>query len=563
MENTTNTCPIENEDPLLDSGNCSGTTTNQTDPNTPPTQTDSSCTITPNGQLCPSKDNCSPFDLTESPEACIISDYIEETLNIGGAILNVHKLLGVHEQGSLEDVTGTGSAIASGSHPNFPAQNAFDKFITEWRSVELGSNVLKSFIGYDFGPIRLSNGRQRYGTETYVKRDISTLRIKQGCNKNNRATRVRVERSSDGKTWFGAAVINLQDCDGLITVNFKRTVPSRWWRLRPISFNGGSEDYWSVQALQFLEYEATHISNIQDKIFLENRDRDYSEFSVEIKGQYTPNDVQTSVGKWGAMFDLDKYSFEVSFAQVVQRLGRPFVIGDIVQLPSETQFTPTLKPVLKYLEVTDVAWSVNGFTPTWVPTLQRITAKPVLASQETQDILGKLTRDLDDSGLSDIDDGLDNKKYQDMHDIAQTINADANTAVPVKGEDYANVTKFSEEMLEFSDAHPNMNLRKFDRNRSLFGVDAMPPNGLPYTEGDAFPENPKDGDWHRLTYTNIGQDIPTRLHRYSSAKQRWIFLEIDNRTSRNDDKPLLKEFTKEETSSRTPENNSERDTKPN
>ena len=530
MDQNCTTCGIEDENPLNkacpDKENVTGTPACDT-------------TKIP-GQTCPETSPCNYWEMVNSPEACIISSAIEESINIGGAILNVHKLLGVHEQDSIQDVTGHGTGISGGDMPNFPASNAFDAYITEWRSAQTGRNVTASaYIGYDFGPIKLANGRLRYGIDTFIKHDIATIRIKQGCDAKNRATKVRVERSPDGEKWYGVSVQTLKDCDGLVTINFNKSVPSRYWRIRPIEFAGGPDDYWAVQALQLVEAEATSINNIQDKVFLENRDRDYNEFAIRMKCAYTPMDVIANQMKFGWMGE-EQYIIEVSFAQTIAKLGRPFVIGDIIQLPSETQYTPALKPVLKYLEIIDVAWSTNGYTPTWVPTMQRLIAKQAYASQETQDVFGKLTKNVDNSGLWDNDDGS-NTKYQDYSDVSQTIKADANTAVPQDGADYANVPVLSDELLKYGEQH-NMNLSKLSRRRHPHGVDAMPPNGLPYTEGDAFPESPKNGDYHRLSYTHVGKNIPVRLYRYSSQKKQWIFLESDHRFRLRNANSRLEEF---------------------
>lgn len=530
MDQNCTTCGIEDENPL-----------NKACPDKETVTGTPSCdTTSVPGQTCPMTSPCNFWELVNSPEACVISSQIEESINIGGAILNVHKLLGVHEQDSLQDVTGLGDAISGGDMPNFPASNAFDAYITEWRSSQTGRDVTaKAFLGYDFGPIKLANGRLRYGIDTYIKHDIATFRIKQACDAKNRASKVRIERSSDGQKWYGVGIVALKDCDGLVTVNFNKSVPSRYWRIRPVEFNGGTDDYWAVQAFQLVEAEATSINNIQDKVFLENRDRDYNEFAIRMKCAYTPMDIVANQMKFGFMGE-EQYVIEVSFAQTIAKLGRPFVVGDIIQLPSETQYTPTLQPRLKYLEVVDVAWSTNGYTPTWVPTMQRLIAKQAYASQETQDIFGKLTKNVDNSELWDNDDGT-NTKYQDYSDVSQTIKAEANTAVPQDGADYANVPQLSDDLLKFGEQH-NMTLGKLSRRRHPHGIDAMPPNGLPFTQGDTFPENPKNGDYHRLSYTQVGKDIPVRLYRYSTSKKQWIFLETDHRFRLRNTNSRLEEF---------------------
>lgn len=491
--------------------------------------------------LCVPTESCELWELIENPETCIIAGYIDESLNIGGAQINVYKMLGVFEQGSLDDLTGHGAPISGGSHPSFPANNAFDKYITEWKSLQTGTDVpLSAFIGYDFGPIRLNTGRLQYGVETFLKKEVSTIKIKQGCFAVNRATKVRIERSPDGIKWFGVAVVALPDCDALTTVHFKRSVASRYWRVRPVTFNGTQSDYWAVQALQLMDYEATDISNIQDPIFLENRDREYSMVSIKMKASYQPQDIVANQEKYGFV-GSESYILETSFMQTLAKLGRPFVVGDIIELPSEKQYNPSLRGILKYVEVQDVAWSVNGYTPTWVPTMQRLICKPALASQETQSIYGKLTADIDTSGLSDLNDG-NHPMYQDITAISQSIEAEANTMSPADLNDRANIPVLSDELITAGKAK-GIKVEKFaNRNGTFMPVDAMPPNGLPYTEGDAFPTAPKDKAYHRLTYSKVGKVLPARLYRYSLAKQQWIYLETDRRVMLRNDKSLLEEF---------------------
>jgi hypothetical protein len=521
---------------------------------------DGICVEVRDGMLCPIDNPRSGWSITdESSDACLADSYISEQLNISGAVVNIYKLLGIHEQGKLVDLTGDGNAISNGSHPNFPAIDAFNLFKTEWRSSQLGQNVISNaFIGYDFGEIRLDNDRLRYGIETFVKHNITRVLIKQGCDSINKVTRVRLERSHDGERWFGVGIVAVADCDGIVTLDFPSSVPSRYWRLRAIEFNGGPEDYWAVQALQMIDYEKTNIDNIQDKIYMENRDRDYSEFPETLRGTYSPIDGQSFFAKMG-VFDGpggggQQYFIDFSWSDIVRILGRPIVIGDILQLPSETEYTAALIPVLKYVTVSSVGWSPNGYSPQWIPLMVRVVAEPSIASPETQDVLGKLTEDYDEMGLADTGDGVRNKKYQDISDIDHTVRAKANDAVPVTGEDKANVTKLSKEAIEWGDEH-NVNLRKNDVSDNIWNTHGMPPNGLPYTQADDFPTSPKDEDYHRLTYTKIQQGIPARLYRYSTEKSNWVYLETDNRAYNKVIRSQLQEFVDPDKSTVTPPQN--------
>jgi hypothetical protein len=507
----------------------------------------SGCVTGPDGTLvCPNTDVCTYWDMTKTNDACVVVSYIEEQLNISGAVLNVYKMLGVQEQQKLTDILGNGNAISSGDMPNFPAQQAFvGNLNTEWRSAVTGTAVIgKSFLGYDFGNIKMPNGREKYGIETAVKHDVCTIKIQQGCNSANRVTKARLERSDDGQVWFGVSILNIPDCDGLVTLSARKTVPARYWRLRPMTFNGGTNDYWVVVALQLSPFEKTDISNIEDRILLENRDRDYQTAPITMKCMYTPIDVQANASKWG-FFQTDVYSIQVSFAQTIAMLGRPFAIGDLIELPSEQFYSMHNNAIKKYLMINDVAWYTGGYTQSWTPTMLRLIAVPAVASQETQQVTGKLTQDEDSTGLADINNGHA-KTYQDISNISKTIKARANDLVPERGEDTTVLTQFTPEAYAFAKEKNLKFMKDLKTRASVIGHDAMPPNGKPFTEGDEFPINPASGDYHRLTYQKYGDDIPPRLYRYSTRADNgsggWIPVDVDRRFEFKKTRPIVQEF---------------------
>lgn len=518
-------------------------------PATPTTtpSTGEACVETRDGQYCPpasSNTGCSPWELTNDRAQCIADMYTQEALNIAGADVNVYKLLGIHEQGKLLDLTGDGAPVSGGAAPGYPASNAFDVFLTEWHSLQVGSAVLASaYIGYDFGVYKIPNGRVRYGIEASIRQHITLIKIKQSSNPSRRATKVRVERSDDGQKWFGVAAITLPNDDCLNAVGFSHSAPMRYWRLRPLEFTGGAADFWAVQALEMHDYQATALDNIQDKIFMENRNRDHATDPIKMKGYYDLIDLSTELSRFGIEIPSQVYTIKVNFNAAVATLGRPVVIGDILELPSETQYTPTLQPIKKYLEVTDVAWDATSFTPGWKPTLQRLTAMPALATEETQKIFGDLVRKTDESGLFDKDDG-NNPLWQDIADVDQTIFANAKAKVPERGSEGSNtIREFSAEELAQAaeDGFPHLNRMGFNP-KGLYVEDAIPSNGVSYTEGTTFPTSPVNGDYHRMTYTGLAGNVPPRLYRYSTTKGRWIYLETDRRKQYNEQSAVLSEY---------------------
>lgn len=489
--------------------------------------------------------NCRPWDLTEQPNIDNLADsYLQESLAIAGAKVNVHKLLGIHEQLKLFDITGNGKAISSGDAYGYPASNAFDKITTQWYSRQAKALLLTSgYIGYDFGIVRLPSGRQRYGIEVSIRKEITTIKIKQSVNANSRVLKARVERSDNGTQWFGVAIITLPNNDSLNTISFKNSAPSRYWRLRPVIFNGDECDSWGIQALEMHEYVAVDLSNIQDKILMENRDRDYDQSQILVRGYYELVQANTDLQKFGIEIQAS-YSIKINFNACIAAIGRPIVIGDIIELPSETQYTPDLRAIKRYLEVTDVTWDPSSYTPGWTPLMLLITALPALASQETQDIFGDLAAKVDSSGLFDKNDG-NNPLWQDFSNINQAIKSKALDDVPERGSEGSNIVRELEQQ-EIDSLIPyglqSLEKTNFVRN-GLYVEDAMPQNNAPFTESDTFPTNPNDGDYHRLIYIGLAKEVPARLYRFSKTKARWIYLETDRRNEFNGQKSILEDYT--------------------
>ena len=69
----TEICKPCGQNPIDDTGNCDATT-----PITNPKTDIGACTTDANGKICPTTTQCSPWDITEGPEDCLISDYIQE-----------------------------------------------------------------------------------------------------------------------------------------------------------------------------------------------------------------------------------------------------------------------------------------------------------------------------------------------------------------------------------------------------------------------------------------------------------------------------------------------------
>lgn len=482
----------------------------------------------PNRVVPPETHNNGAFQLWDEPLSNrLMNDYVTENLNIGGCVVNVHKLLGVHEQKTLSQLAGT--PICNGQYPEFPVNNISENNNYEWHSIKYcGVRDPNTFIGYDFGPIMLPNGQDKYAIPTEVKYHIRSVFIQQSSLEKNRVSKVRVENSNNGTEWKGVSLLNLPNDDAEHWLDIKASYPARFWRLVPINYVG--DGLWGIKKFALSEYDSTQLSNVQDVILLENRDRNYSTDPIPIKAYFDQIDISTDLSQFGINLN-DKYTFKFGFNLTIQKIKRPIVVGDILDVLAEIQFDPNLTPVKKYLEVTDVTWTASGYTPNWQPTLYTVTAQPMFASQETRDIVGELNNDFFDA----LTDGFNTTALK----VSKAIRAESNTLVPEFGSSLNDSYEIPPELVDIGKKH-GVNYNKLNVGPKRYPFeDAMPPNGLPYTEGDTFPESPKNKDYHRMTYSQLTDPIPPRLYQYSSVKSRWIYLETDLRFADNGKKPTL------------------------
>lgn len=556
------------------------------------------------------------YSLT-SPENASDSAYQEqvaaENLMVSGAAVNVFKLLGIHEQGKLIDLTGAGMPLGG-----IGAVNAFDELAGSWVSQQTGADVRNSaFIGYDFGIRKTSYDAPEVLPEANMLEHITSFRITQGDVPSTRVLQVRVDRSNGGYfvdpakiefsgvgnggisnftpgvsvmpgllmltalspttfsvlftaettsvlgvaivgqrfnsnvcsftilngtipfatndfmtapidlQWLRVDVVNLPNTNIPALIRIAQSAPSRYWRLVPLLFAGETtNDPWVIQKLEFMDYAATRLDDIQDQLFMENRDRDYAKTAIQVKAAYTPFDAVTDLGKFG--FNMaDVYTFTTSYAMMVKWLGRPIVVGDILELPSEVQYDHNLKPVRKFLEVSDVSWATDGFTTTWRPILYRFQASQLIPGQEHRDLLGTV-----DTQKYIIDDGSFFEGVQQIQTAGLT-STEATTqesleAVPRKGTNTAEVASGT---------------NRFNQPGSYDGVgpfveDGLPPDGMQCEVGFKLPDvgGASDGDYFRLEY-DPKLKISARLYKFNGVKNKWIHIETDRRGERSSHKP--------------------------
>ena len=318
------------------------------------------------------------------------------------------------------------------------------------------------------------------------------------------------------------------------------------------------------------QYGSLSESNIQDLLFLENRDRVYDSSIYKIKGVYNVADIDFNLSQFGLFIDNDTLYITVHINNFINTIGRKPLSGDVIEIPNlRDEFALNMFDVSlpRYYVISDVGRAAEGFSPTWYPHLYRLRLTKVSDSQQYSNIFVKPANS-DENFVGDYD---PSKTYQPgdivrylgqlytatqeskgviptntsyfspyggdtLRDILSNANksleindmliAQAEADAPKSGYEtqhlYTLVTSESGVSIETS-ATSTRSPKRPGYAGYLLG-DGIPDNGVTFGHGVTFPNSPLNGDYFLRT-----DFLPNRLFRYDGS--RWVKREDNVRTS--------------------------------
>jgi hypothetical protein len=138
-------------------------------------------------------------------------------------------------------------------------------------------------------------------------------------------------------------------------------------------------------------HDALDPLNIQDLLFLENRDRVYDKNIYRLRGHYNVQNLDFDLSQFGLFLNNDIIFITVHYNDMIDLVGRKLMVGDVLELPHLLDYNPlneTIPVALKrFYQITDANYASEGFSQTWYPHLWRIKCEPLVNSQEFDDIL--------------------------------------------------------------------------------------------------------------------------------------------------------------------------------
>jgi hypothetical protein len=148
---------------------------------------------------------------------------------------------------------------------------------------------------------------------------------------------------------------------------------------------GTSIDYTQPQ------YDSLNPNNIQDLLFLENRDRSYDPDIYRLRGHYNVQNLDFDLSQFGLFLNNDIIFITIHYNDMIDIIGRKLMVGDVLELPHLLDYNPLKEDIptalKRFYQVTDSNYASEGFSQTWFPHLWRIKCEPLVDSQEFSQIL--------------------------------------------------------------------------------------------------------------------------------------------------------------------------------
>ena len=139
------------------------------------------------------------------------------------------------------------------------------------------------------------------------------------------------------------------------------------------------------------QYATTDPTQIQDLLFLENRDRKYDTSIYRLRGHYNVQNLDFDLSQFGLFLNNDIIFITIHYNDMIDIVGRKLMVGDVLELPHLLDYNPlkeTIPVALKrFYQITDANYASEGFSQTWYPHLWRIKCEPLVDSQEFSQIL--------------------------------------------------------------------------------------------------------------------------------------------------------------------------------
>lgn len=281
-------------------------------------------------------------------------------------------------------------------------------------------------------------------------------------------------------------------------------------------------------------FTSQNVTNIQDLLFLENRDRKYDPEIYRIRGMYNVQNIDFNLSQFGLFIDNDTLYMTVHINDFVKYIGRKPISGDVIELPhlrDDFALGDFDVSMPRYYVIEDVGRASEGFSVTWYPHLYRLKLKKITDNQQFSDIFNQPAKDVN---------GDPDPSGKTLRDLLSTYNKELAINDQVVAQAEADAPKSGYETQQFFTLATTSSGQTILKTADLMDLDAsminemasttnatpirsgytgyllgdgVPPNGEQFGHGIQFPDNPYNGDYFLRT-----DFLPNRLFRFNGTK---------------------------------------------
>jgi hypothetical protein len=291
-------------------------------------------------------------------------------------------------------------------------------------------------------------------------------------------------------------------------------------------------------------YATTSVTNIQDLLFLENRDRIYDTEIYRIRGLYNVQNVDFNLSQFGLFIDNDTLYMTVHINDFIRYIGRKPISGDVLELPhlrddfALNEFDFALP---RYYVIEDVGRASEGFSVTWFPHLYRLKLKKVTDSQQFAQIFDQNVKDANGDAVANTTlRDLLSTHNQELA-ISDAVVQQAEIDVPKSGFETRQYYTISADpdsgktVLNTADTAALLASNASNTLSASVGATGVPQRSgyTGYLLGDGFPVNGHDfGFGIQFPAAPVADDfflrvdtLPNRLYRFDGKQNSWIAVE--------------------------------------
>lgn len=298
------------------------------------------------------------------------------------------------------------------------------------------------------------------------------------------------------------------------------------------------------------QYDAVKETNIQDLLFLENRDRKYDPDIYRLRGIYNVQDIDFDLSQFGLFLSNDTLFLTVHIRSSVKTIGRKIMPGDVIELPhlkdeyALNDFDFSLK---RFYVVEDVNRASEGFSQTWYPHLYRLKLKQIYDGQEYQEILDLPASEDTDVTLREILSTYEKEMQINNAVVGQAEVDSAKSGFNISHYYSVNIVDGGRVVLKTADRTDldasNITADSGDifEPPSRLGYSGYllgfsdAPNGSPFGTGIQFPADNQKGDFFLRTDFS-----PNRMFRYDGVKWSRLYDDVRMTLSNTEDRQTLK-----------------------